>query len=86
MNGAPRKLDVDAREWGIGSFPLSIHPDGRQIAYLSRSLAGEIVVLELSACRQHQEVIETPADDAARLEIFPLGAAWVDPVQALRQE
>lgn len=34
LNGPPRKLDVDARQWGEG---FSIHPDGHQIAFAAQA-------------------------------------------------
>ena len=47
MAGEPRKLDVDVREWSFGAVgQMSIHPDGRQVAFLSGTLSSEVMVLE----------------------------------------
>jgi hypothetical protein len=44
---APRKLDVDVRDWSFGGVgQISLHPDGRRIAFLSGSLSNEVMVLE----------------------------------------
>jgi Tol biopolymer transport system component len=47
VTGAPpRKLDVDVRDWAFGPGKFSLHPDGRQLAFLSGSLSNEVMVLE----------------------------------------
>jgi Tol biopolymer transport system component len=45
LNGPPRKLDIDARQWGEG---FQIHPDGRQIAFTAQAGAAgdEVWALE----------------------------------------
>jgi len=42
-DGQPRKLEIDPRNF---QPPISVHPDGRQIAYLSGESKAEIGVLE----------------------------------------
>jgi len=43
----PRKLDVDVRDWSLGGVgQISLHPDGRRIAFLSGTLSNEVMVLE----------------------------------------
>jgi Tol biopolymer transport system component len=38
LAGSPRKLDVDATPWSTGPVgALSLHPDGRRLAFLLRS-------------------------------------------------
>jgi hypothetical protein len=38
LAGSPRKLDVDATPWATGPVgALSLHPDGRRLAFLLRS-------------------------------------------------
>jgi Tol biopolymer transport system component len=38
LAGAPRKLDVDTTGWSYGAVgPLSLHPDGRRLAFLQSS-------------------------------------------------
>jgi len=44
---SPRKVDVDVREWSFGAVgQISIHPDGRRIAFLSGDMSNEVMVLE----------------------------------------
>lgn len=47
MGDPPRKVEVDVRDWSFGGVgQISLHPDGRRIAFLSGSLSNEIMVLE----------------------------------------
>jgi Tol biopolymer transport system component len=47
LGGTPRKLDVDVREWSFGAVgQMSVHPDGRQVAFLTGRLSSEVMVLE----------------------------------------
>lgn len=49
LAGEPRKLDVDASAWSNGPVgALSLHPDGRQLAFLlrSREFSTQVWVLE----------------------------------------
>ena len=43
-DGQPRKLGID--KLSLGNSPISIHPDGRQIAYLSGETKKEVWILE----------------------------------------
>lgn len=45
--GPPRKLDVDVHDWAFGTIgQISIHPDGRRVAFLSGNWSNEVMVLE----------------------------------------
>jgi Tol biopolymer transport system component len=49
LAGSPRKLDVDTTGWSYGAIgPLSLHPDGRRLAFLMSSSrpASEVWTLE----------------------------------------
>jgi Tol biopolymer transport system component len=44
---APRRLDVDVRDWSFGAIgQFKLHPDGHRLAFLSGSLSNEVMVLE----------------------------------------
>ena len=43
----PRKLDIDVNRWATGNFGvISLHPDGRQIAFLTGQVNSEVWVVE----------------------------------------
>jgi Tol biopolymer transport system component len=45
--GSVRRLDADVNGWSLGSVgQMSLHPDNRQIAFLTGSLSGEVLVLD----------------------------------------
>jgi Tol biopolymer transport system component len=48
ITGAPpRKLDIDVNRWATGNWGvISLHPDGRQIAFLTGQVNSEVWVLE----------------------------------------
>ena len=43
-DGQPRQLEIDTRNLNVS--PISVHPDGRQIAYLGGEQKKEVWVLE----------------------------------------
>ncbi len=48
MTGAaPYKFEADVRTWAFNPFsPLSLHPDGRRVAFVSGNVSSEVMVLD----------------------------------------